>query len=621
MRRPLLALVVVAVVLGAAALVSGLPGLATEATAIPTTKPSTAPLDVRVHTRGELSARKTMGVSAPPIGATMQILTLAPSGALVKKDDVIIRFDKADQEFALEQARSDLAEAEQELVKLDADSKVQAANDDVALLKARFAVRMAELEVSGNEFVGAIKAKQNLLALEQARRQLAQLQDDAQAHADTGQAARAVLVEKREKARLAMQFAERNIASLDVVAPIDGLVIVKENRGAAGGFFFSGMSLPEFREGDPVQPGTTVADIVDVSTIELKAKVGETDRASLDGHGERARAPRRRERRGAAGEDQRGRRAGEPAVLGGQHRAPVRDRVQPVGAERAAAAGHDRPRRGRRDEDQRQPARAAAGALREERQDGGLRARRRRLHRPAGEGRPPHREPRGRRRALAGGGGGAGRPGSRRVRAAGGVVAAGSRAMSGARGERLKGAVLHVVSDGRRGIETMRAHKLRSLLTMLGMIFGVAAVVSMMSIGAGAQQQVLAFIEQLGVRNLIVEAKEATDFDAYQKVRKISPGLTERDLRVIEANVPGISRASMRKRFAPAEAHPEAACARRRVVFGVSPGYREIAAPAGRDRALHRRRRRGVGGRAGLRARRSARAPRSSARAIRSAST
>ena len=46
---------------------------------------------------------------------------------------------------------------------------------------------------------------------------------------------------------------------------------------------------------------------------------------------------------------------------------------------------------------------------------------------------------------------------------------------------------------------------------MLGMIFGVAAVIAMLSIGAGAQQQVIAFIEQLGVHNVIVEAREAGD--------------------------------------------------------------------------------------------------------------
>ena len=90
-----------------------------------------------------------------------------------------------------------------------------------------------------------------------------------------------------------------------------------------------------------------------------------------------------------------------------------------------------------------------------------------------------------------------------------------------------------------QGFENLRAHKLRSLLTMLGMIFGVAAVIAMLSIGAGAQQQVIAFIEQLGVNNVIVESREAADDQALQKVRKLSAGLSFEDYRSIQANVQG----------------------------------------------------------------------------------
>src|SRR5512143_3133429 len=85
--------------------------------------------------------------------------------------------------------------------------------------------------------------------------------------------------------------------------------------------------------------------------------------------------------------------------------------------------------------------------------------------------------------------------------------------------------------DLRLGLENLRTHALRTLLTMLGMIFGVAAVVAMLSIGAGAQQEVIAFIEQLGVRNVIVEAKEAGDEQTLQRIRKLSGGLSFRDLR------------------------------------------------------------------------------------------
>ncbi|MCC6165067.1 MAG: ABC transporter permease [Acidobacteria bacterium] len=130
--------------------------------------------------------------------------------------------------------------------------------------------------------------------------------------------------------------------------------------------------------------------------------------------------------------------------------------------------------------------------------------------------------------------------------------------------------------DVRMGLENLLAHKLRSLLTMLGMICGVAAVVAMLSIGAGAQQQVMAFIENLGVRNLIVEAREATDWQSMQKMRAISPGLTFNDVRLVDANVPEMSAISPRKRFTPTALLPRPA-RDMPVVFGVAPAYQAIA--------------------------------------------
>ncbi|MCL4523791.1 MAG: ABC transporter permease [Acidobacteria bacterium] len=132
------------------------------------------------------------------------------------------------------------------------------------------------------------------------------------------------------------------------------------------------------------------------------------------------------------------------------------------------------------------------------------------------------------------------------------------------------------IPDFRLGFQNLLLHKLRTMLTMLGMIFGVAAVVAMLSIGAGAQQQVMAFIEQLGVRNLIVEAKEATAWDELQRVRRTSPGLTFRDHRVIRANVAGIVSSTPRKRFTPQRMVPKP---QREVpvIYGVEPAYQNIA--------------------------------------------
>jgi putative ABC transport system permease protein len=129
--------------------------------------------------------------------------------------------------------------------------------------------------------------------------------------------------------------------------------------------------------------------------------------------------------------------------------------------------------------------------------------------------------------------------------------------------------------DLRLGLDNLLVHKLRSLLTMLGMIFGVAAVVSMLSIGAGAQQKVMAFIEQLGVRNLIVEAKEAPNWQVLRNVRRTSPGLTFDDYRVIRKDVSEVVASSPRKRFTPAKLSPKPQ-QDSPVVYGVSPSYQQI---------------------------------------------
>src|SRR6476619_4860589 len=107
------------------------------------------------------------------------------------------------------------------------------------------------------------------------------------------------------------------------------------------------------------------------------------------------------------------------------------------------------------------------------------------------------------------------------------------------------------------GMASLFAHKLRSLLTMLGMIFGVGAVVAMLSITAGAQKEMMSFIDQLGVNNIIVEAHEALDRNELQTVRAISPGLTFRDFRAIQENVAGLVAITPRKRFKPQKLLPK----------------------------------------------------------------
>jgi multidrug efflux pump subunit AcrA (membrane-fusion protein) len=64
-------------------------------------------------------------------------------------------------------------------------------------------------------------------------------------------------------------------------APIDGVVSLKQNSEASGGFYFTGMVLPEYRSGDSVWPGRPIADVIESGKMEVRAKVDESDRATL----------------------------------------------------------------------------------------------------------------------------------------------------------------------------------------------------------------------------------------------------------------------------------------------------------------------------------------------------
>ena len=130
--------------------------------------------------------------------------------------------------------------------------------------------------------------------------------------------------------------------------------------------------------------------------------------------------------------------------------------------------------------------------------------------------------------------------------------------------------------DIQLGLQNLMVHGLRSLLTMLGMIFGVAAVVAMLSIGAGARQKVMSLIEQMGVHNLIVEAKETLEWQAHSRIRKISPGLTLQDYRVIRDDLDGVVASTPRKRLTPSKIIPKAQ-QDMPTVMGVEPKYQQIA--------------------------------------------
>jgi HlyD family secretion protein len=243
---------------------------------IPTAEVKRGEMDIEVHATGELHASNTIMLAAPTVGGdALQITHMAQTGERVKKGDVVVEFDPSEQNYKLEQNRSELMQADEEIIKAKADAEVLTAQDKVALLKDRYSVRRAELDVEKNELLSKIDGQKNDLALVQAKRVLAELEKDIESHRASGQAGIFLAQEKHNKAKLAMDQAQQNLEHMRVTSTMDGLVSIQKNMNASGGFFFTGMTLPDYRPGDQVQAGSAIVQILDPSGMNLVSKVPE----------------------------------------------------------------------------------------------------------------------------------------------------------------------------------------------------------------------------------------------------------------------------------------------------------------------------------------------------------
>lgn len=96
-------------------------------------------------------------------------------------------------------------------------------------------------------------------------------------------------------------------------------------------------------------------------------------------------------------------------------------------------------------------------------------------------------------------------------------------------------------------LEAILANRVRSLLTALGIIFGVSAVIAMLAIGNGAQQEIIEQMKLIGVNNIVIqpvveqiEGQVSEDQEDAVKSKKFSPGLRVFDMQNIQEVIPGI---------------------------------------------------------------------------------
>jgi len=129
----------------------------------------------------------------------------------------------------------------------------------------------------------------------------------------------------------------------------------------------------------------------------------------------------------------------------------------------------------------------------------------------------------------------------------------------------------NLVMDARQAMGQLAHHRMRTALTLLGMVFGVGAVIAMLAVSEGGKRQALEMIEGMGLRNLIVEARDL-DRESLNEVRKHSAGLNVRDAESIARTLPFVESWAGSTRFRTWSLFSREGQGRA-TVYAVSPAY------------------------------------------------
>src|SRR5262249_21148564 len=236
-----------------------------------------------VELRGEVKAMRSISLSAPANAGELQILKLLPSGTSVKAGEVVVEFDRAKRQRALGEERTALQQQEAGIQKGGPQGRRNAEKDRTDLLRSRYDVDRAQLETRKAEVIAPIQGQKNQLDYVEQQFKLGETEartaaDEVGASADVGRASH-----KWDKALFDVQQGERAVSSMSVRAPVPGMVTVMPNWRNQVGW----SEPPEFKEGDRLWPGAVIAELPDLTSIQVTARVDEIDRGRVK-HGQAA---------------------------------------------------------------------------------------------------------------------------------------------------------------------------------------------------------------------------------------------------------------------------------------------------------------------------------------------
>ena len=278
MKRPRARIWIVAIlVLGAAAVGASAyrMRLVRASTKLPTAPVRKGDFSVIVRCRGELRARRSVELAAPVNVPDLRIVSLAAAGTAVKDGEVVIRFDPSSAKQQLQQAEAALKQAQATLDQEIAQARITAEQDQRDLSSAQYTVEKARLEVSKQEIVSKLQGEESKIDLGVAEQDLKVKQAAVNLHAESDKAKTASLTRLRDKAQFDSDLVKRRLEKMEVKSPLDGVIVYLPNYSQGW------VNAKPFAIGDQVWPGAAVAEIPDLTTLEMEGKVDEIDRGRI----------------------------------------------------------------------------------------------------------------------------------------------------------------------------------------------------------------------------------------------------------------------------------------------------------------------------------------------------
>lgn len=230
-----------------------------------------------VKVRGEVRPLKSLMVNAPMSSGDLRIVKLAKNGTQVRTGDLIVQFDQTTLRRTLDEKRSELRQAEAEIDRIRGEARIREEQDLTDVTKAGYDVERAKLDVSTEDLISRVEAEKFKLALADAEQRRGETESRLAANRRGAAADESSRRQRRDKAALEVAKAERDLAALSLVAPGDGTIAILDNWRASGAFDRG----REFREGDRAWAGAAIAEVPDLSTVEIVASIDEADRGRI----------------------------------------------------------------------------------------------------------------------------------------------------------------------------------------------------------------------------------------------------------------------------------------------------------------------------------------------------